>query len=101
MEAKDTVMTLDEIRKVVGRFYDGGTSGLERVAIAQSKLSFKAGYKQAREEMDIQLISLADLCLEHRQEGRREVVDFTNSFWSGKDIWKHPEGQAKLKEWGI
>jgi len=36
---------------------------------------FKAGYKQSREEMDIQLTSLADLCLEHRKAGRGEGLE--------------------------
>jgi len=83
MEAKDTVMSEEQIGegavKVKGLYYAGGMAYLERLIAfsrkmtkAQAEISFRAGYKQAREEMDIQLASLAELCLNHRNEGREE-----------------------------
>jgi len=65
----------------------------------------EVGYTQAREEMDIQLTSLADLCLEHRKGGIKTVVEWLEStcgellegyVYINKEIW-----QAKLEEWGI
>jgi len=69
----------------------------------------KAGYKQKEEEMNCQSVSLADLCLEHRKAGRKEVVDWienkrhllrppSNFAKMGID---YNEWQAQLKEWGI
>ena len=77
--------------------------------------SFKAGYKQSREEMDIQLTSLADLCLEHRKGGRGEVVEWLEKrkmyryalIAGGRkeetfDIFIKCEMlQAQKEEWGI
>ena len=68
--------------------------------------SYKAGYKQSRDEMDIQLTSLADLCLEHRKGGIKEVVEFLKkqgAVWVDKNyaIINAIEKMGKLKEWGI
>ena len=104
MEAKDTVMSDKEINVALkdyphyfydsqGRRYEGYWAVLKIALKAQDKISWEAGYKQSREEMDIQLTSLADLCLEHRKGGRREVVEFV---LSGQCLTR-----AKLKEWGI
>ena len=86
---------------------------IEPVLKAQAELSFKAGYEQAREEMNLRSTSLADLCLEHRKGGMKEVVEWLEeNSWDGSlqhfgsgnyrvqcippDDWL-----AKLKEWGI
>ena len=69
----------------------------------------KAGYEQAREEMNLQSTSLADLCLEHRKGGIKEVVDWIedNKFsLVAMDNYcdfgvDNAKWQAKLKEWGI
>lgn len=39
------------------------------------EISFKAGYEGAKEEMNLQTASLADMLLKHRQAGTREVME--------------------------
>jgi len=104
---KDTVMKDEELRELAIK-PPYTISDLAWIAKAQDKISLKAGYKRAREEMDIQLTSLADLCLEHRKGGRREVVDYIDSWIIGGsececivvDI-STLDWQAQKKEWGI
>ena len=57
----------------------------------------KAGYDKAREEMNLQTVSLAELLLNKRQEGIREVMKFTAEEM-GVD-WSLEK--AQLKKWGL
>jgi len=59
------------------------------------RIVFKAGYKQAREEMNLQTMSLADMLLTQRQEGRQEMVEWIPQLIQGiKDaMWKD--------DWGV
>jgi len=118
MEAKDTVMRDLELWERFGVSKLGIGDWLRETLKAQAEISFKAGYKQSREEMDIQLTSLADLCLEHRKEGMKEVVGFARDYVENKgnimDKYTDLHGIAgqwqpfveifdriRRKEWGI
>jgi len=119
MEAKDTVMSEEKIRKIyldraIERYgVEGGTqiiSQLESVnngqdiAEAQAELSFKAGYEQKCFETYEAGVK------DGNQKGIREVVE-----WLHQDINREihkgfevvifkalgEDWQAKLKEWGI
>lgn len=95
MEAKDTVMSEEEIKQAVAstddkegmslaaRFYLGTLS----VAKAQAEISFPLG-KQVGFEIGIE---------QGEANGRREVVEFTTREF-GVD-WSEEEEQ--LKKWGI
>jgi len=79
MEAKDTIV---RVRKQAFKEYQEThflakepyftTKGCQEYIDAAL---FKVGYKQSRDEMDIQLASLADLCFEHRKAGREEGLE--------------------------
>lgn len=121
MEAKDTVMSDAAIRGSClgeGLYFGGeldetGSSDMpilmpqfRRIALAQTEISFEAGYKQAKEDMDIQLVSLAELCLSHRKAGIKELMEWVIAneprtiFVSEQQEFK-AKWQAKLKEWGL
>lgn len=81
---EDTVMSGDQMVEVLHNaarpcpmeFQD--EPRIRAIAKAQAEISFKAGYKQAREEMNLQSTSLADLCLEHRKAGQESVREEWN-----------------------
>lgn len=103
MNWQDTVIDGSQILKLA---HEGG---LQSAAEAQAELSFKAGYEQHKQEVEITIVSLADICEKHRQFGREDVVD-----WEMEDCDNHnhiafPDKrlycsecrQAMLKEWEI
>ena len=71
--------------------------------LTKAKISFKVGYKQAREEMNLQTMSLAELLLTQRQEGRKEVVEWLQTHPYYKRMFGESpfEWQVQKKEWGI
>ena len=79
-------------------------------AKGHNAISYLEGYQQAKKDMDSQLVSVADLCLKHRQEGRKEVVEWIKNEclkaeqpeWERTIVYLYwNKWQAKLKEWGI
>ncbi len=73
----------------------------KRVAQAQDRISFKAGYEKRKKEIEMTTVSLAEMCQTHREFSREEVVD-----WIKENIyWGYPNDisafTAKLKEWGL
>ena len=83
MEAKDTVMSIEQIARFDHRrttwLSDGGhfegVCDLKGLAQEQAEISFKAGYKeaiQANEYLNEDVLSAS------RQEGRREVVEYAD-----------------------
>ena len=119
MKFEDTIMSgeqmSEQIQKKAKKWAVVNPAFIEdianTIAQAQAEISFKAGYKQAKEEMNLQLKSLADLLTTHRKTARQEVVDWVEgqmliagyNMTTGEDIgmislqaWK-----TKLKEWGL
>lgn len=97
MEAEESVMSEYEIDKRARQ--------QEIEQIEAYRRGFKAGERQAKTEMNLQLTSLAELCMKHRKEGIREVVDWiehtgfnrdSKGLFIGWDEW-----QAQLEKWGI
>ena len=78
LEAKETVLDTIRIYNITGVdvVNVGQWKRIRPICEAQAEISFKAGYKQAREEMNLQTMSLAELLLTQRQEGRKEVVEW-------------------------
>ena len=92
MEAKDTVMSYVQAKKIIlnghcspeTRLSDIAITGIEQDFLnAQAEISFKAG----------------------QQEGMKEVVEFLNKHRQGITTYgvyiPDDEWEAKLKEWGI
>lgn len=59
---------------------------------------FQAGYKQKEKDLNLQMVSLSDLLLKHRQAGRKEVVDWFLNSQGGATL---DELNTKLKEWEV
>ena len=76
MNAKDTVMSMKKLRRV----YNGVE--LKPVLEAQADISFKAGMRKVVE-------TTVYLALANGKVSIRELFEL------------HPEGKAKLKEWGL
>ncbi len=103
MEAKDTVMTPQQIKELKSkkwcspaRNYDYTVEEL-MVAEAQAEVSFKAGYEQAKKE---DLITTNDLVADSRKAGIKEVVEWIKNHNAQPDEILD-DWQAQLKVWGI
>ena len=87
---EDTVMSVSQCEKAwqeAEKYWNLGChdwTKKQAIAEAQAEISFKAGYKQAGEEMNLQSTSLADLCLEHRKAGYEQSV-LDNDNWARQD----------------
>lgn len=111
MEAKDTVMSKERLQDIITtKFYgfdpdiDIDWEVVDLVKQAQAEISFKAGKEKAKEEMNI-----AQLWLEGKKAGKKEVVEFVGQncyVWHDEENKAHvcldkEAWQDKLKEWGI
>lgn len=90
-----------------GSVFESGEAFPERDLCPRCLIVFEAGRKQAKEDMDIQLVSLAELCLNHRRAGIKAVVGWvkprmavTQAGLMSTNI-DYIEWLGKLKEWGI
>ena len=73
----------------------------------QAKISFAAGYEQRKQEIQMTTLSLAEMCEEHRQSGRKEVVEWMKEVkimelmsYNFQCILK-PALNKKIEEWGL
>ena len=124
MEAKDTVMSTEQIKGIFkGKVIFASSPEMEKeamanlVAEAQAEISFKAGeqsgYDKGYSQAKADRLFIAE---EHRKAGIREVVEEVekNPFQYFKATWspferqftgdvevREKEWQVKLKEWGI
>ncbi len=103
MKARDTVMNKQELEIWVDKQdYNSivTLSDTEIAQLAQAEISFKAGYEQCAEELEVYLLKC-------NEAGQREVME-----WAVQDCdcelnlfathWQCSTCmQAKLKEWGL
>jgi len=123
VDPKDTILKPEELKAIRDkvRKLDSQLSADREAYIAlitaenQAIISFPAGEVEEKTKW-IKSCSQNGITIEQAQQlnriipclkfdsqktGIKEVVEFTRSFWGGKDIWKSQEGQAFLKEKGI
>ncbi len=85
MEAKDTVMTPEELTVIWNERCDGFEVA-KRIAETQAEISFKAGIREV-----VELINKIGVSSHIKtMEGAIDVIELVKRPW-----------QAKLKEWGI
>lgn len=106
MEAKDTVMSLEQMKALYTRWENlparGTPNFIDYSQRHQAELSFKAGQQNS-----ISLEMQGDAYCSGLMQGRKEVVEWVEEqgFYSCLDpcecLTNNKEYQAKLEEWGI
>jgi len=119
MEAKDTILDYDQLRKIcVGK--DITICDATNAAKAQAEISFKAGYEEGmksqgtpRTDLECELadeefrkefhIARKDTNMELYKAGIREVMEWIYNFTENNAVAPnfYDEWQTKLKKWGI
>ena len=92
MEAKDTVMSMEQRRAINDAMPSTAKYGevFEAIAETQAELSFKAGYEAVWKDGVIK-----DTFEIGQQEGRKDVVDWVER------VRKIKVPKYQLKEWGL
>ena len=116
MEAKDTVMSPADMKRIASKLTDGFRHYLlpDEAAEAQAEISFKAGQKEEREKSygdiadivaKVMVNYLKPIMEKAKKVGIREVVEWVNERQKLGYLSPHCGfgllWQAKLKEWGI
>ena len=89
---------------------EGTVECMECIALkhreAQAEITWdiaeRQGFERARDEMNLQTMSLAELLSDRRREGRKDVVGWIEGerLNQNPSVW-YSRWQAKLKEWGL
>lgn len=71
------------------------------ITTAEYQRGYKAGYEARKNEVEMATVSLAELCLKHRNAGREEVVNWVHEIIKVAPPEVYESWQSKLKAWGI
>ncbi len=101
MEAKDTVMSEEQVWAVISKCEGTATEARHDVNKAQAEISFKAGEESITK---LRQDEIEDFYNEGRQAGRKEVVEWMRKYgiiMETIDMHLEYQWQAQLKEWEV